>query len=161
MNRGASALGALATEYPTRVGKAILTTNFDPLLSISIKAAGGTSYRTMLHRDGTLQQTSGDGTHIVHLHGFWTGADTLHTPRQLTQDRPRLKASLAHLLNGRTVVVLGYAGWDDIFTQALVDVTSDDLGSPEIIWCFFDPAPRLDDQLASRLSPGLDRGRVC
>jgi hypothetical protein len=66
---------------------AVLTTNFDPLVEAAIATAGGKSYRTVLHRDGDLGQTHGTGCHVVHLHGYWHGADTLHSPRQLTQSR--------------------------------------------------------------------------
>ena len=61
----------------------MLTTNFDPLIGVSISAAGGTSFRTILHRDGNISLTEGDGSHIVYLHGYWFGSDTLHTPRLL------------------------------------------------------------------------------
>jgi hypothetical protein len=95
---GIEAIGQLATAYPDFFGKAILTTNFDPLLEVAIDRSGGRHFRTVLHRDGNLGQTQAAGCHIIHLHGYWYGADTLHTPRQLSQPRPRLKASLSSLI---------------------------------------------------------------
>jgi tetratricopeptide (TPR) repeat protein len=157
---GMEALGQLAAEWPDRFGRTVLTTNFDPLASASIRAAGGSYYRTILHRDGNLSQTTGTGTHVVHLHGYWHGADTLHTPRQLGQARPQLRASLSTLLRDRTVVVLAYGGWDDVFTKTLLEVVADDGAFPEIIWTFRDKAPRVRSDLQTMLDPGIDRGNV-
>ena len=157
---GAAALGELAAKYPDRFGRTILTTNFDPLIGVAIAAAGGTSFRTVLHRDGNLGQTDGVGSHVVHLHGYWYGSDTLHTPRQLSQARPQLRASLAHLIRDRTVVVMAYGGWDDAFTQALMDVVLDDNAFPEIIWCSREDPPKVRTRLLETLLPGINRGRV-
>lgn len=77
------AIGKLISAYPERFGRAILTTNFDPLIEVAIGQSGGQYFRTVLHRDGNLGQTQGPGCHVIHLHGYWHGADTLHTPRQL------------------------------------------------------------------------------
>lgn len=157
---GVSALGELLADYPDRCGRTVLTTNFDPLIGTAIGAAGGTSFRTHLHRDGNLTQTAGTGTHIVHLHGYWYGSDTLHTPRQLGQPRPQLRASLSHLIRDQPLVVLAYGGWDDAFSRALIEVVLDDSAFPEIIWCFRDAVPRVRTQLLNVLMPGIDRGRV-
>jgi len=157
---GVKALGELAVGYPARFGRMMLTTNFDPLIGVAISAAGGTSFRTVLHRDGNIALTDGDGSHIVYLHGYWYGSDTLHTPRQLNQERPQLRASLGNLLRNQVVVVLAYGGWDDAFTRALVDVAADDNAYPEVIWCFRDEKPSIRTQLLELLRPGLDRGRI-
>ena len=157
---GVKALGQLAVSHPRRFGRTILTTNFDPLIGVAIAKAGGVSFRTIMHRDGNLSLTTGDGTHIVHLHGYWYGSDTLHTPRQLNQPRPQLRSSLSHLLRNQIVVVLAYGGWDDAFTSALVEVVMDDNAYPEVIWCFKDEVPTLRRQLLELLRPGLDRGRI-
>ena len=95
---GLAALGQLLADYPDRFGRSVLTTNFDPLLEVAVGRSGGYYFRTVLHRDGNLGQTGGPGSHVIHLHGYWYGSDTLHTPRQLNQPRPRLKASLASLI---------------------------------------------------------------
>lgn len=153
-------VGRLMAGYPDRFGQTCLTTNFDPLLEVSIARAGCPYFRTILHRDGNLSQTEGSGCHVIHLHGYWHGADTLHTPRQLNQPRPRLKASLASLIKGRTLVISGYGGWDDTFTDALMEVVLDDSAYPEIIWTFNSAHPTVSDTLADKLAPGFDRGRV-
>jgi hypothetical protein len=98
----ASALGQLVSYYPNWFGTNLITTNFDPLLEVAIKKSGGQFFRTVLHRDGNLNQTEGSGCHVIHLHGYWYGADTLHTPRQLNQPRPRLKASLGSIIKSKT-----------------------------------------------------------
>jgi tetratricopeptide (TPR) repeat protein len=124
------------------------------------RKSGGHFFRTVLHRDGNLAQTEGNGCHIIHLHGYWYGSDTLHTPRQLNQERPRLKASLSSLAKSRVLVVVGYGGWDDIFTNALMEVVLDDNAFPEIIWTFNSSTPTPSEGLLQKLAPGMDRGRV-
>ena len=160
LNAGTQALGELVALYPDRFGRSLLTTNFDPLLEVSIRRAGGYYFRTTLHADGNLSQTEGTGCHIIHLHGYWFGSDTLHTNRQLSQARPRLRASLSSLLRNKLVVVCGYGGWDDAFTEALMEVVRDDTAYPEIIWTFYPNSPVLDNTLSQRLMPGMDRGRI-
>ena len=160
LSPGASAIGHLVSDFPDRFGRALLTTNFDPLLETAVVKSGGHFFRTVLHRDGNLGQTEGSGCHIIHLHGYWYGSDTLHTPRQLRQPRPRLKASLASLIKGKTLVVSGCGGWDDTFTEALMEVVLDDSAFPEIIWTFKTEVPDLSSILIQRLNPGIDRGRV-
>ncbi|RQS48086.1 NB-ARC domain-containing protein [Burkholderia sp. Bp8986] len=158
------ALARLMKFSPVTLGNLHLTTNFDPLLSIAAEKQGVTTFRSVLARDGSLTQVQAGGAHIVHLHGFWHGVDTLHTPRQLSQSRPRLKSSLAQLLRGCIVVPIAYGGWDDVFTQTLVEVVQDDESRPEILWTFYG---QHDADLLSRhsqtlelLGPGLDRGRI-
>src|SRR5207253_4932818 len=117
--------------------RSILTTNFDPLIEVAIQRAGGHYFRTMLHSDGNISQTEGNGCHVIHLHGYWHGCDTLHTTRQLSHPRPHLKDSLTHLLRNKLVVVCAYGAWDDAFTEALMDVVRDDTAYPEVIWTFY------------------------
>ncbi len=153
-------LGRLIAGYPTRFGASILTTNFDPLIQVSIRRANGASFRTTLQADGNLAQTQAEGCHVIHLHGYWYGSDTLHTQRQLGQPRPHLADSLGYLLRNKLVVVCGYGGWDDSFTEALTNVVRDDTAFPEIIWTFHNPRPTLASPLSQRLTPGVNRGRV-
>jgi tetratricopeptide (TPR) repeat protein len=156
----ANSIGKLAAYYPEQFGRQLLTTNFDPLLEVAIEINGGRQFRTVLQRDGNLSQSTAQGCHIIHLHGYWYGSDTLHTVRQLTQDRPRLKHSLSDLLREKTLVVCGYGGWDDIFTKTLMDVALDDGARPQILWTFKNEKPQPDEKLLELLSPALDRGRV-
>ncbi len=155
-----ASLGRLAALHKSLFGRSIITTNFDPLLGVAIRRSSGEYFRSVLHRDGNIGQTIGTGCHVIHLHGYWYGSDTLHTGRQLSQSRPRLKASLSSLLRDKIVVVCGYSGWDDVFTGALIDLVSDDAASPEVLWSFYSPSASVESHLAERLQPGLDRGRV-
>jgi len=160
LSPGMESLGKLVSEYPNRFGRRILTTNFDPLIEVSIRQAGGKFYRTILQADGNLAQTEAPGCHIVHLHGYWYGADTLHTASQLEQYRPHLKQSLANLIRNRLVVICGYGGWDDIFTSALIDVVRDDAASPELLWTLFAQQGGIDAALLQALEPGISRSRL-
>jgi len=157
---GTASLGALAATYPELFGKTILTTNFDPLIEVSIRRAGGHCYKTALHADGNISQTDAIGCHVVHLHGYWYGSDTLHTARQLGQPRPYLKDSLRALLQNKLVVVCAYGGWDDVFTEALMEVVRDVTQYPEILWTFHTLRPTLSQNLSQRLEAGINRGRV-
>jgi hypothetical protein len=161
---GVRSLGKIIAAHANTFGRAVLTSNFDPLIEVSIRRSGGQYYRTVLHRDGDLSQSSADGCHVVHFHGFWIDRDTLHTPGQLGQSRPRLRQSLARLLGSSTVVVLAYGGWDDILTTALLDVVLDDDAKPDILWTFFESINPLSNdtnrRLVERLEPGIARGRI-
>ena len=160
INPGVESMGKLITHYPHRFGRTLLTTNFDPLIEIGIRRAGGQFFKTMLQADGDLTQTEASGCHIVHLHGYWYGSDTLHTTRQLQQPRPHLRTSLALLLRNKLIAICGYSGWDDVFTDALVELMRDDSAKPEILWCFHKKDPTVDHSLAQRLAHGLSRGRI-
>lgn len=158
------ALAMVCTSFDT-FGHTILTSNFDPLIEIAIRKAGGKAYRTVLHSDGNLDQTAGvEGCRVVHIHGYWYGADTLHAPHQLSLPRPRLSASLQNLFRNRTVVVLAYGGWDDVFMSALMQTVSDDQAKSDILWAFQKPDDmmirRESEDLLGRLLPGIQRGRV-
>jgi formylglycine-generating enzyme required for sulfatase activity len=162
---GLTALGRILRAQPERYGKTLLTTNFDPLIEVAIRRAGGECSRAVLHADGTLGQTSTpEECRVVHLHGYWHGADTLHTPAQLLAPRPRLQATLERLLRHRTLVVLGFGGWDDVFAAALGRVLQDDEALPDVLWAFHAADEGQIRQrhapLLGHLADGLARGRV-
>lgn len=128
-------------EYENYPGP-ILTTNFDPLLSLAIKVAGGKPCRRIVDGEGSIgreAETEAGAHKVVHLHGYWRGTDTLHTPAQLVAGRVRLKASLQGLLRQRTLIVVAYAGWDDVFTTALAELLYDDTADLDVLWCFREP----------------------
>lgn len=158
------ALGRLLASTPSSARSVVLTSNFDPLVTVSVHRAGGRAFTTALHSDGGFGAIDGQGTLVVHFHGDWFRSDTLHTPAQLGQDRPRLGASLAQLLGARTLVVLGYGGWDDIFTRSLVSVIRGELAPIDVLWTFYsgDEARIASDSagLLRTLGPGIERGRV-
>lgn len=160
LSPGLESIGQLVKNFPKSFGKKILTTNFDPLIQEAISRAGGQSYRTSLDTDGSLSLTEAIGCHVIHLHGYWWGSDTLHTTRQLTQTRPRLKSSLIRLLRNKLLLVCGYGGWDDVFTSTLFELVSDESASPEILWTFRGDSPTIHESLSLGLKDGLNRGRV-
>jgi len=75
-----------------------------------------------------------------------------------------LSTSLASLIHTRTLVVLAYSGWDDVFRRALIGALRSGLATSDVLWTFF-PA---DDAIIERdfepllkvLEPGISRGRV-
>lgn len=150
-------IGKLVANYPSRFGQSVLTTNFDPLIEVAIRKAGGRAIRTALHADGNFAQSLGGGCNVVHLHGYWWGTDTLHTAWQLSQDRPRLKASLGHLLRNQILLVCGYGGWDDIINQSLADLAVDDNASPEILWAIHNEDT---SSIPEAVLPLVGRGRL-
>ena len=157
-------LGNLLVTCSNTFGSAVLTTNFDPLIEVSVSKHGGRCYRTVLHNDGKLGQTVAEGTHIVHLHGYWHGYDTLHTRQQLGQPRPQLGRSLARVVEASTLVVIGYGGWDDVITQTLVGLLSDSESKAEILWAFHEEdtasIEASNRRLLDVLQPGIGQGRV-
>lgn len=145
LNRGTRALGSLLARhresYPDPV---VLTTNFDPLISIAINRANGRSHPIFLNGDHPLPSMAelrSDETPVMHLHGYWRGVDTQHTWLELTASRPQLGASLGRLLNNRLVVVVGYEGWDDAFMRAVTLLLADSVAQPDIVWAVYDDDP--------------------
>ncbi len=120
--------------------KTILTTNFDPLIEFGLKKLGRATASHLLDSDGNLGAThySDEKTiDIVHLHGYWADANTLHTQTQLKSPRKMLRASLKRLLGESTILVIAYGGWDDVFIEALEQVTSDTQIDVDILWGFY------------------------
>lgn len=164
--RGTQDLAKLIVTANEKFTGPILTTNFDPLLSLAIESCGGRVSIRVLDSDGSASRSveSRPGqAQIVHLHGYWRGSDTMHTAAQLTSPRPKLKASLQNLLRAHTLVVAAYAGWDDVFTEALAGILDDDEAKVNILWCFYESDPSAIAtryaRLISRLQPAIRRGR--
>lgn len=162
--RAMELLGRLLVRFPDTFGSTVLTTNFDPMIEISVSKQGGRPYGTVLHTDGDIERIVADGIHIVHLHGYWYGFDTLHSPHQLVQSRVQLKRSLERLLEASALCVIGYSGWDDVVARTLVDTLSDSGSNPEVMWAFHEDDEAVIEtehsRLISNLQPGLGRGRV-
>lgn len=164
--QGTRQLAHLVTSNSERFPGPILTTNFDPLLWLSIEAQGGRATTRVIDSDGNVGRIV-EGrpgvTEVVHLHGYWRDSDTLHTPTQLTAARPRLKASLQNLLRQRTLIVVAYAGWDDVFTTALAELLNDDQAQVNVLWCFYESTPALIEanykRLLEHVAPAITRGR--
>lgn len=134
-------LGLIIARHRRRFGSAVLTTNFDPLVEVAIRAAGGQAHAVEFVGDGSLPTPDPVTTNVVHLHGLWRG-DSLNTSFALTATREALTRSVARLYDEITLVVIGYGGWDDVLMRALAESTIDVGGKPDVVWCFFqrDPA---------------------
>jgi tetratricopeptide (TPR) repeat protein len=63
------------------------------------------------------------------------------------------------MLRNKLVVVCAYGGWQDTFTETLVELIRDDTAYPEILWTFYSAKPEADARL-ERLAPGIDRGNI-
>jgi Pyruvate phosphate dikinase, AMP/ATP-binding domain len=139
---GLKSLGHLLAERPSVFGNRVLTTNFDPLIELSIRVNGGRCSTQSYKTDGSLDTLVGSGPEInvVHLHGYWRSNPTdkrslLHSPTALTRPRLTLLANLADLIRETLVVVVGYGAWDDVFTGALSNLST--AQQCEILWCFY------------------------
>lgn len=155
-------LARILTEFEKFTGP-IFTPNFDPLLSIALNRLKKESNRILLHGDSSLSQYHSNNTNIVHFHGFWTHSDTLHTTTQLSISRPKLKASLSNILKNKTLLVIGYGGWNDIFTQSLKELINDDGATFDIIWSFYeedsDIISKKYEDLITSMEPAIGRSR--
>lgn len=163
---GIRSLASLICSSDSRFQGPVLTPNFDPLLSLAIRAEGKRPSRITLDADGSLPRDVDEETDtksIIHLHGYWRGTDTLHTPTQLHSHRPKLKVSLQRLLRKHLLVVVAYGGWDDIFTNALAELIHDDQAEIDVLWCFRETESTIvqakNKNLLSSVAPALGRGR--
>jgi SIR2-like domain len=155
----------LVAQKTNRLG-AVLTTNFDPLIELAIEAHGGNYRRIVMDTDGRIDrdvELQEGVLRVVHLHGYWRGSDTLHTPNQLTVQRPHLSASLQRLLGRHMVIVVGYGGWDDAFTVSLENVLQDDEADVDVRWAFHETDATVIStryrRLFEKVQPALLRGR--
>lgn len=162
---GLSSLGKILTEFQSSFGNVLLTTNFDPLIKVSVRLAGGATETWMLDGDGPRSWPSADSAacRILHLHGSWAG-DTLHTKIVIEDARPNLEYELAKILRKRVLVVVGYGGWDDVFTKAFSQVSRDPDAQLNVLWTFFSSSAQEiidnDQELLHRLRRGHGGNRV-
>jgi tetratricopeptide (TPR) repeat protein len=162
IREGVRSLGELFAKYPQIFPGPTLTTNFDPLIEIAIRKAGGRTFAESISNDGSLDTIHATASHrVVHLHGYWLAQQTLHTPLQLTRERPSLAGSLRSLLRQKYLVVLGYGGWEDVFTKVLVDVISE--GASElkgVLWAFYSADEKEIRESNAALLRKLDTGSL-
>jgi len=140
-------LGRIIAGLPSRFGPIILTSNFDPLIEVSIRRAGGQAITIAVDRNASFELAKSPGqAQVVHFHGFWYGSQTLHTPEQLVRDRPQLRDPIARHLQECMCVVIAYGGWSDIFSTALCSLLENQSATPEVIWAFYSKSDPIDDQ---------------
>jgi len=134
---GVSALGRIINGLHDNKRGPVLTTNFDPLVEIAVRKSGSAATTYVQVDDSSfmanLQVTSVPA--VVHLHGFWRIASTLHTVDQLAAERPALTAALRTILATHTLLVIGYGGWTDVITQQIVQILQErNSESLDILW---------------------------
>lgn len=161
---GMNALAQSIALHPERLGRLIMTSNFDPLIEVALRRAGHSSHYTILTGEGNIEQSHGEGTHVIHVHGYWGYADTLHSKRQLEQPRTQLRSCLRRVLEKHTLVTVGYGGWSDIFTKTIAEVIKDQGSAVEILWTFYSnnesTIRREHSRVLRLLTPGMRSGRV-
>jgi SIR2-like domain len=135
LSPGLKALGELLAKAPSRFSNYVLTSNFDPLIEVSLHEYEAPYMSVLCDRDVSLEHNLFYGYQIVHFHGYWGLRSTLHDPEQLRSQRHNLRNSFRKILSEETVVVLGYGGWDDMFTSALLEVLKDHTCEPDVLWC--------------------------
>ena len=107
--------------------RTIFTTNFDPLLQVSLQLFQNLYYMTdrpeQLATDA-LQTDDHPAVHLFYAHGSVHRPGPKNNDAEIT-DVKRLNAKpIASYLATHGVIVLGYSGWDDCLLQALKECTS-------------------------------------
>ncbi|MFI7483611.1 SIR2 family protein [Kocuria sp. M1R5S2] len=146
LDPGVRALGQMLATMPEGMIGPVITTNFDPHVEVAIRLAGGKPNTQWFDVDGEIKGSeSSDSVDVVHVHGLWRKGDTLHTVHQLTRERPMLSGSLREMLRNHEVVIIGYSGWSDAFSNSLLERAKErqSLGM-NILWCTFGPAAHSD-----------------
>lgn len=160
LGTGVRAMGEVLTGMPSSTRGPILTTNFDPLLEIAIRQAGGRHECQIIDADSRIRRPADSSTiGIVHMHGYWRRGNTLHTARQLSRPRRELAISLRETLRDKFVVIIGYGGWSDAFTKSLLKrIEEKDALGIEIAWARFGnfDSSNLGRSVAGRLLRGLN-----
>jgi hypothetical protein len=136
---GLSSLGTILTEYAETFGNEVITTNFDPLIEVSIQSANGRAEAWPLAGDApsSFPRTQPDTCRIFHIHGYWSSIDTLHTKLVMESERPYLEATLANILRERVLIVMGYGGWDDALIKVLGRANQDAGAATNVLWAFY------------------------
>ena len=173
--RGVEALGHLLTQVPEAFDHRVLTTNFDPLLEIAVRSAGGRAVSLPMDPRGTFGYSGGtDGAvRVFHLHGYWRptlhvrGPQLLHDPARIAEN-DLLTAATADLIRGDTVCVIGSSDWAGTLTAAIAAAAR--TRPVRVLWALNDPdaagalstAERLREAtgLPVECFPGVDSDRL-
>lgn len=145
--------------------KCILTTNFDPLIEEALFRVNRNCNVHNLIVDqpiGSVTSYSGESIPVVHLHGVWDG-DTMHTQTQLSSLRKKIELSIKNILDTSKLYVIGYAGWDDVFLQALRNIVHEFQPSYNVRWGFYknsiDDVSKEHSRLIEIIQPALVNAR--
>lgn len=149
---GQAALGRILTGLPPSLRGPVLTTNFDPLTEIAVRKSGGnpTSFVNADDTSFLANLRVQSNPFVLHLHGYWRDSTTLSTPEQLELRRPVLEASLRHILDKYTLIVVGYSGWSDVVARILQDqVAHQSVDSLDILWAFYESSAHVQEMVKS------------
>ena len=155
---GCAALGALIAQIPAERRGAVLTTNFDPLLEISLERAGVRPEAIALENDGRINSVRSLATRVIHVHGYWRDSDTLHLVPQLGESRPQVEEHIRKILAGCDVFVLGYGGWDDVIMRTISSRVA--VGGYDDIDVLWSMRGQLADEPGTSELPRLLEGRT-
>lgn len=152
----------------------VLTTNFDPFIEMALAQAGLEAEPETLDFDNppSVEASRFSRTEkVVHLHGYFASTFGVNTIGQLERVRPNTENYLQQLLQGHSVVVAGYGGWNDAFTRMLWrDSSYRTLTDAEVLWSTFDGnannaldvpiIAELDGRPGFHLFVGVDAGEL-
>lgn len=141
VNKAHQGFANFYAELRPEIRGSIFTTNFDPLLEVSLATAGivseplpisGTAIPT---REQLDEKTA---TPVFHLHGYWRSSNSLHTVSQLERARPAVEQLVRQSFSNSLVVAIGYGGWNDVFMRALRSAVSEgQLYESELCWSVY------------------------
>ncbi|HCB1064767.1 TPA: SIR2 family protein [Klebsiella variicola] len=117
--------------------KYIITTNFDTLIEEALAEENILYNSISIVPDSNINDNSNGLLTIVHIHGVWNKGDTMHTRNQLMQRRGKIEESIRNILDGHTVCIMAYGGWEDSFTRTLLGIMNNNQLRYSLIWCFY------------------------
>lgn len=139
-------LAAIIAERPDLFGT-LFTTNFDPLLQRALQFVNLPYF--VSDRPETLQHPDDDAAaeaiHLVYAHGSIYRYLLLNSQDQIEEFAKRNQSLLQEYFRKHAVIIVGYSGWDDAITRALLKVEQ---FAHNLYWC-----DRGTDLESSGLSP--------
>jgi hypothetical protein len=154
------ALGEILASGFFRSIPTLVTTNFDPMLEISLARSGVQTIPVDLTGNGDLNAVVGDRLQVFHVHGYWRSAGgasrrrLFHVPEQISASRDLLSHALSDRIRSDAVLVCGYGGWDDVIAAALDSVNT---GSElEVLWCQYSDDVEAARKTRKQISQGAD-----
>ncbi|NCG49727.1 SIR2 family protein [Serratia fonticola] len=117
--------------------KYIITTNFDTLIEEALAEENILYNSISIVPDSNINENANDLLTIVHIHGVWNKGDTMHTRNQLNQRRAKIEESIRNILDGHTMCIMAYGGWEDSFTRTLLTIVNNNQLRYSLVWCFY------------------------
>lgn len=117
--------------------KYIITTNFDTLIEEALAAENILYNSISIVPDSNINENANGLLTVVHIHGVWNKGDTMHTRNQLKQRRGKIEESIRDILDGHTMCIMAYGGWEDSFTRTLLAIVNSNKIKYSLVWCFY------------------------